>query len=275
MFGRKKKLAEEAEPDDDFEDTDDAGDEDLDADADDLDEGGDETGEDGESSDQDETGDDDDEEEAEDEPEDEWMELDSSRDWREDGPFDISEVDLDADDLQRLDFGSLVVTPFDDMQMQMQVDQATNQVQALLVMDGDSAIEVALFAAPARASMLPEVRADMQAATDKADGTMSLVEGPLGTEIRRRLPVTAPDGRQGHQVTRTWLAQGPKWLLRGVLMGKAALTDDVDEGEAQLLFEFFCNLVVRRGDTPRVPGQLIGLDIPKSVLEHMAKAADK
>lgn len=33
---------------------------------------------------------------------------------REEGPFDISEVDLDADDdeVTRLDFGALVATPF-------------------------------------------------------------------------------------------------------------------------------------------------------------------
>lgn len=42
---------------------------------------------------------------------DEWEQLDESRDWRADGPFDISEVDLDADDVQRLDFDSLVLTP--------------------------------------------------------------------------------------------------------------------------------------------------------------------
>ncbi|MEE3553429.1 hypothetical protein QO159_30390, partial [Pseudomonas aeruginosa] len=36
---------------------------------------------------------------------------------REDGPFDIDEVDLDADDVERIDFGSLIVTPFENMQM--------------------------------------------------------------------------------------------------------------------------------------------------------------
>ena len=42
---------------------------------------------------------------------------------REDGPFDIDEVDLDADDVERIDFGSLIVTPFENMQMQIQLDQ--------------------------------------------------------------------------------------------------------------------------------------------------------
>jgi len=259
MFGRKR-MVDEDEP----EETDD-----------DLEEG--DEGDDDFEEDDDTTGvveDDEEEEDVPEEPVDEWEAFDSSQDWREDGPFDISEVDLDADDIQRLDFGSLVVTPFDGMQLQLQVQQGTNQVQALMVVDKKSAIEVALFAAPARALMLAEVRDDMQSATEEAGGTMTLVKGPLGTEVRRKLPVEAPDGKKGSQASRTWLVQGPKWLLRGVLMGQAALADDVSKGEAQLLFEFFCNLVVRRGDTPRVPGDLISLDMPSSVSASLTEKSD-
>jgi len=204
-----------------------------------------------------------------DEPLDEWQALDMSRDWREDGPFDISEVDLDADDVERIDFGSLVVTPFDGMALQMQITPASNQVQALLVLDGKSAIEIALFAAPQHSSMLAEVRAQMQAATDEAGGTMKLVTGPLGTEVRRKLKVSSDDDAASGQISRTWLVQGPRWLLRGTLMGQAGSVSGVDKGEAQLLFEFFCNLVVRRGDHPLVPGELIALDVPESVIENL------
>jgi len=249
MFGRKKK------PVDDIEDEDEEKADEAVEDVDDDDAAEDDV--------EDEAADDDDDED-DDEDGDEWARLDESRDWREDGPFDVSEVDLDADDVQRLDFGSLVVTPFDGMKLQMQVNQASGQVQALLVMNKQSAIEIALFAAPAKGSMLAQVRDEMRGATEKAGGTMTLAKGPLGVEVRRVLKVTAPDGREGKQLSRTWMVQGPKWLLRGVLMGKGAIGDEIsDDGE--LLLEFFCNLVVRRGDTPRVPGELIGLDVPKAV----------
>ena len=205
---------------------------------------------------------------------DEWQELDSSRDWREDGPFDISEVDLDADDVQRLDFGSLIVTPFDDMQLQLQINQANNQVQALMVVDKKSALEVALFAAPARGSMLSQVREEMAAAAEAAGGTMTLEKGPLGTQIRRVLPGTAADGREVKQRSLTWLAQGPKWLLRGVLMGQAVASEKIGD-DAQLLYEFFCNLVVRRGDSPKVPGELIGMDIPAALAANLPGQADQ
>ncbi|MCL2653117.1 MAG: DUF3710 domain-containing protein [Propionibacteriaceae bacterium] len=223
----------------------------------------------------------DDAEDADDEPEDavdeadeqdEWLTLDASRDWREDGPFDISEVDLDADDVQRIDFGSLIVTPFDDMQLQLQINQATSEVQALMVVDKKSALEVALFAAPARGSMLSQVRDEMAAAAEAAGGTMTLEKGPLGTQIRRVLPGKASDGRDIKQRSVTWLAQGPKWLLRGVLMGQAVNSDKSGD-DAQMLFEFFCNLVVRRGDTPKVPGELIGMEIPASLAANLPNQA--
>jgi len=193
---------------------------------------------------------------------DKWQKLDAAQDWRQDGPFDIEEVDLDADDIERLDFGSLIVTPFDDMAMQLQLDPETGEVQALLVIDKQSAIEVALFAAPAAGSMLAEVRGEMRRSTKLAGGTMTLVEGPFGTEVKRTFPMTTPEGAPANQPSRTWFVEGPKWLLRGVIFGQASQKSGPDD---QLLLEFFCNLVVRRGVSPRVPGDLIPLEIPEII----------
>jgi hypothetical protein len=214
-----------------------------------------------------ESTDDETEAEAEDEDEgmDEWQTLDASQDWRYDGPFDIDEVDLDADSVQRLDFGTLVITPFDGMQLQLQLNQQTKTVQAILITHEQSAIEVALFAAPGHTSILPEVREDMLDGTRKAGGKGWLVEGPFGTEIRRVLPLTTKEGEKVEHRSRTWLAEGPRWLLRGVVMGLAAQTEGT-EGQAELLYEFFCNLVVRRGDDPRAPGDLIPMTVPEALL---------
>lgn len=197
---------------------------------------------------------------------DEWERLDASRNWREDGPFDISEVDLEADDVERLDFGCVVLTPFEGMQMQLQVDQRTKKVQAALVMAGPSAIEIALFAAPAQTSMVADIRAEMIAATQKAGGRVSLVEGPFGTEVRRVIPMKDPKGNRVFHVSRTWFAEGPRWLLRGVLMGEAGQASGID-GVSELLYEFFSNTVVRRDQQPRVPGDLIPMTLPAAMMK--------
>ena len=189
-----------------------------------------------------------------------WREWDEEFE-REEGPFDIEEVDLDADDVHRLDLGSLVVTPFEGMRMQVSVNR--EQVpQAIIVQDEHSAIEVALFGAPLRSAYVPEVRREIiQSSSQTAGSRIAVRRGPFGTEIGRVHPVQTPDGKQALQVTRTWLAEGPSWVLRGVVFGKAALDPD-DEDATVTLTEFFANLVVRRGTDPVAPGAVIPFTLP-------------
>lgn len=183
---------------------------------------------------------------------------------RVDGPFDYEEVDLDADEIERIDFGSLILTPFENMQMQIQLDQQSGAVQSLLIMQGGSALEVALFAAPSTGLIIDDVHRDMMSGTASEGGEANVGPGPLGAELRRIVPVKTPEGQEGYHVSRTWLVQGPRWLLRGVLMGEAAFQEDLN-ATGQLLLEFFCNLVVRRDDSPRVPGDLITLQVPNQL----------
>ena len=129
IFGRKKKqkLAEEDILDEnemlEDEDLDDA---EIDDDEDLEDEVEDDTDED---ADEDDADQDDAVEDDADEGEDSEDEQLADNDLREDGPFDLTEVDLDADEIERMDFGSIILTPFENMQIQLQVDQATNQVR--------------------------------------------------------------------------------------------------------------------------------------------------
>lgn len=190
-----------------------------------------------------------------------WQAWDASFD-RDEGPFDIEEVDLDADDVTRVDLGAVVVTPFPNMKLQLQVDKASQRVQSIVVTDGASALEVAAFAGPTRSSMLSEIRGDAIAAAERENGKVEVVEGPFGAELRRRVPVKDPEGRAATHVSRTWLVDGPGWVLRGVLMGKAAL-DPADEAASVTLFEFFSNLVVRRGTKPVAPGNLLYMSVPE------------
>ena len=192
--------------------------------------------------------------------EEKWAEIDEMFD-RDEGPFDIDEVDLDEDDVQRIDLGALVVTPFEEMQLQLQVDEPQQRVQSFLVGDGASAMEVALFAGPRRTSMLAEIREEIAAATEKEGGEITLLEGPFGVELHRRQPVTDPQGRRGTHVSRTWLVGGPGWVLRGIVFGRAALEPENEDASIALL-ECFGNLVVRRGTPPAAPGSLIPLTIP-------------
>lgn len=218
----------------------------------------------------------DDEAEADDAVPDEWRILDESRDWRDDGPFDITEVDLSSDadaGIERLDFGSLVVTPDPEVSIQLQIEQQSQRVQALMALHGSSGLEVALFAAPARSSMIAEVREALQAGAAEGGGNVSLGEGPFGTEIRRLVPVQGPQGESMLHASRVWLVQGPRWLLRGTLMGEAAMSAE-NTGSAGVLLEFFKNLVVARDTQPRVPGDLVWLSVPDNIALAEPPSAD-
>jgi hypothetical protein len=126
---------------------------------------------------------------------------------------------------------------------------------------GDSALELGAYAAPRSGGLWSELRDEMIEAATEAGGSAALIEGPFGVELRRLLPVSTPDGEQGYQPSRMWVVEGPRWLLRGILYGQAALEDGVASPVAELLTAFR-HVVVRRGDEPMAPGDLLPLRMP-------------
>jgi hypothetical protein len=187
-------------------------------------------------------------------------------DWRADGPFDSEEVELGADGVTRIDLGALVVTPWDGLGLQLQVNESTRAVQAVTAVWKNSGLEVALFAAPASGGLADELREDAVEEAEQGGGTASLADGPFGTEVRRVLPQEGPGGEQLFHVSRIWFAEGPRWLLRGTLLGEAAI-GDADAPLVAPFAEFFRNLVVRRGAKPMVPGELIPMTLPEAAQE--------
>ncbi|MDR0416528.1 MAG: DUF3710 domain-containing protein [Propionibacteriaceae bacterium] len=198
---------------------------------------------------------------TDDELRDEWLDLDLSRDWREDGPFDIAEVDLDADDVTRVDLGALIVTPQDGFKLQLVVDRKTQVTTTLIAAADDAALHVQVLAAPASSGYTAEVREQILAAAEAAGHAAELAAGPFGTEIRRRVTVSGDGGQEGVAPLRDWLVEGPRWLLHAELRGRAAL-DTAARGPAAELEEFFRNLVVRRGEAAIVPGAPVPLRPP-------------
>ena len=96
-------------------------------------------------------------------------------------------------------------------------------------------------------------------------GSATVVEGPFGVELRRLLPVTTPEGQQGYQPSRMWVAEGPRWLLRGIVYGQAALEDDL-EGAAGEMLTAFRSVIVRRSEEAMAPGDLLSLTMPPNLV---------
>lgn len=181
---------------------------------------------------------------------------------RADGPFDYEEVALDADDVQRITFGPLIITPFEGLGLQLHGNPETGLVQAVLATYEESGLELALFAAPRSGDLADELREEIIEEAAQGGGHAQEASGPFGPEVRRVMPIDGPEGEQLFHVSRVWLVGGPRWLLRGTLMGQAAMVEG-EEAPADVFVEFFRNVVVRRDEEPRVPGELIQLAFPE------------
>ena len=205
-----------------------------------------------------------------DEVQDPWAAVDA-RDWRSDGPFDIDEVDIEGDGVARMDLGALVLTPIDGMEVRFQVEQATARATAVVLMHADSAMELSLYAAPRSGGLWADIRQEVARNARQQGGTAELAEGPFGVEVRRMMPARTPDGKQGLQPSRMLMVEGPRWALRAVVYGQAAIRID-DPAVTAELREVFRDTVVRRGPLPMPPGSMIPLTLPPD-LEQQVRAA--
>jgi hypothetical protein len=180
-------------------------------------------------------------------------------DVRSEGPFDSTEVDadvLEADD--RIDLGALVVNGMPGMELGLQVDEQSGVVQAVLLMLEDSALELRAFAAPRSSGIWDEVRQEIAAEASRMGGTATERDGQFGTELVLVVPVEDPEGQIFSQTSRVIGVDGPRWLLRATVLGRAAVEPDA----ALPMEETLRNTVVVRGDEPMAVRESLPLRLP-------------
>ena len=193
-----------------------------------------------------------------------------ARDWRAQGPFDIAELDEDDDltgtpEAPRIDLGAMVLSGFPGAELRLQMSEETQQIVSAMLIHEGSALELGAYAAPRSGGLWSELREEIMAAATEAGGSASLAEGPFGVELRRLVPVSTPEGEQGYQPSRMWVAEGPRWLLRGIVYGQAALEEGLESPVAEMLTAFR-SVIVRRGDEAMAPGDLLPLTMPQNLV---------
>ena len=171
------------------------------------------------------------------------------------GPFDRAEVDgLDG----RLDLGALWMTGVVGMELRLEVEQDSQSVVGVTAVLGESAVQLQAFAAPRTEGIWDDIRAEIAASITSQGGTADETSGPLGTELQARMPGQAPDGRTVFSPARFVGVDGPRWFLRAVLSGRAA----IDEDAASALLDVVRATVVVRGDAAMAPRELLALKLP-------------
>jgi hypothetical protein len=174
---------------------------------------------------------------------------------RTDGPWDAAELDNPANG--RINLGGLLVPVFQDMQMRLEMSESQQVISATVVV-GQSAIQLIPFAAPRTEGIWAEVLDENAKEITKQGGIVDRGVGPFGPEMRARIPVKLPDGNQGMQVARFLGADGPRWFLRGIVSGQAAVQAEA----AAVVEQVFRQTVVVRGDAAMAPHDPIPLKMP-------------
>ncbi|MET4590411.1 DUF3710 domain-containing protein [Arthrobacter sp. 754] len=182
------------------------------------------------------------------------------------GPFDVSEISSRDG---YVDLGALLIAPSEGLQLRLEVEEATQRVVAVTMDLNGSSLQLQAFAAPKSEGLWDEIREQIGQSVGSQGGQVEEIQGEFGSELIAKLPAGAADGSQGYRVARFIGVDGPRWFLRGVLGGEAAMQREA----AAPLEALFRQIVVIRGDSPMPPRDLLQLRLPKDATATPPAAA--
>ncbi len=166
--------------------------------------------------------------------------------------------------MERIDLGALQIPAVDGVEVRVQANQ-DGSVQQVVLVHGDSALQLAVFAAPRSAGIWDEVREELRGSVTGAI-SVSEVDGEYGTELRAR--VRTPEG----PVDLRFLGiDGPRWMVRALFQGRAA----VDPDAAGPLAACLDGLVVVRGKEAMPALDPLPLRLPRDIAERAAAAPEQ
>jgi hypothetical protein len=170
------------------------------------------------------------------------------------GPLD----DAEANPVRPyVDLGGIKLVPRPELAVRLEVEEGNKRVVAVALDYAGSTLQLQPFAAPRTSGLWHEIRDQIVQQIEKQGGRTTAAVGPLGPELRAEIP--SPGG--GARIARFVGVDGPRWFLRGVISGEAAVNAEA----AAKVEELFRSVVVVRGTTPMPPRDLIPLHVPSSV----------
>ncbi len=170
------------------------------------------------------------------------------------GPWDEADHPERED---RIDAGVLWLPQVEGAQIQFSIDKNRTVVLGMVYLKDRTAIQLQVFAAPKSGGLWEDIRADLISSVASQGGKFSEADGEFGHEVHAKMPV--PGGQQVAPVRYIGI-DGPRWLLRVTVSGKAANDETLSN---QYLHEILDDLVVVRGQEPHPPRELLPLSLPK------------
>jgi hypothetical protein len=175
------------------------------------------------------------------------------------GPYDVDAAP--EDELPRIDLGAMRVPLVEGLEVRLDMDEATGEPTQLVLADGDSMLQLGVFAAPRSSGIWSEVRDEIAGSVKGAGGSAEEVTGPLGTELTAMVPTG--DATVPFAPARFIGVDRPRWFLRGLLSGPAAV-----DGQAAAKLELVLRgTVVVRGQDAMPIRDPLPLRLPPEAMQ--------
>ena len=175
------------------------------------------------------------------------------------GPYDAADAPAGV---ERLDLGSLLIPAADGVEVRVQANP-DGQVQQVVLLNGESAAQVGVFAAPRTDGIWDEVRTEIRDQISADGHQVEEVDGEHGVELRARL------GNPGPGQLRFVGFDGPRWMVRVVYQGPVA----TDPAAAPQLTRCVRGLVVQRGKEAMPVREPLPLRLPREIHDHARHTA--
>ncbi len=154
------------------------------------------------------------------------------------GPFDSGALPID--NLTRVDLGALRVPVLPGVNIHPQVED--DHISAIVLVQGNSALQVIPFAAPREDGAWDDIRHDLRIKLEAENYAPRECEGEFDLELLANLPT-----QNGRQLVRFLGIDGPRWFIRAMFTGAAAS----DPAASKILLDVLRNTIVVRGIEPR------------------------
>ena len=177
------------------------------------------------------------------------------------GPWDSTG---EYPELPRIDFGSLLVPVRDGYDIQVLVSE--EEGISIAVVRGDSGLQLQPFAAPRSSGLWHDVLPEIAEEVANVGGQSAEQNGPFGTELLARVvPQGTANPPVPPQPMRFIGVDGPRWFLRGLISGPAAIDDE----QTQQFRDILADVVVVRGEGAQPPRQPLQIQLPEEARQAL------
>jgi len=170
------------------------------------------------------------------------------------GPFDV--VDAPEDEIVRVDLGALQIPVTPGLDLRLELNEA-QQVIGVTLAGADGHLQLGVYAAPRTEGIWDDVRGEIATSLREQKGNPKERHGgDFGTELTGTVP-----GDGGRVPVRFVGVDGPRWFLRGMLVGAPA-----DPSRAARYEDVLRKVIVVRGNDPLPVRDAVPLRLPKDVV---------